>query len=281
MQGGPEQSIAVHPEAGSARVLRRSAFADAAWIDELAGEAWRRASRVIKADARSSVMEGRVGGARVVVKSLRLGGPADVLKRLLRVTRLERQWRGAELLAARNVPAAGPLLLWRGRDTSGVLIESLVMEHVEGRTMLSLLRGGGLSEASMRQLARAAGEQAAMLASMGLVNRDHKPSNLLVMSDAARALESGEARALAPGSIAILDTVAIRRAPPIEARRSMLFSLLVEPIGVGAAPSPLARRAAVRAAARENATAALEDWRAVATRLKEHGDPTPAVDPTD
>lgn len=291
--------VMIVPPARRVRLIRSRTPAAGRLPAALASDGWPARAEVLKQDERSSVLAGESPAGPVVVKSLLLDRRADALKRAVGGTRLLRQWRGAEMLARYGFAVARPLVLWRGRDERGRVVESLAMERLHGRTIIELMADHDLPRNGAFALARALGEQTARLAMLGLVNRDHKPSNLLVVLSEPEAQardheplaraggDSGASASLARASgsdvrIAILDTVAIRRANPWNALAHMLFELIVEPIGCGVAPSPALRRAAARAAARTMglpADDALRLWREVRARLDRHGDATPRVSP--
>jgi hypothetical protein len=243
-----------------------------------ATDGWKRGATVLKHDERSTVLTGESSAGPVVVKSLLLDRPKDVLSRMFSVTRFVRQWGGAELLARHGFAVATPLALWRGRDEQGRLVESLAMERLSGKTVLRHLADRDLPRDEQFALARELGSQAARLALAGLVNRDHKPSNLIVKSLAGVSGSVG-----ASGSVvAILDTVAIRRARPRAALVHMLFELIVEPIGCRLEIPLGLRLAAVRSAVREAGWPRKEVtqlWRDVRAALLAHGDPTPRINP--
>lgn len=234
--------------------------------------AWLDQATVLKQDMKAWVLSGESSVGPVVVKSMLLDQPADLLKRALGVTRLMRQWRGGELLARHGFAVARSLALWRGRDAQGRLVESLAMERHSGKTVLQYLAERDLPSVAEFALARALGSQAARLARAGLVNRDHKPSNLLV--------QPGDGN---QGTVVVvLDTVAIRRARPRAALVHMLFELIVEPVGCRVKAPLGLRLALVRAAVKEFGWPRSEVprlWSDVRARLAAHGDPTPKINP--
>lgn len=235
---------------------------------------WTRHAQVLKRDQREWVIAGDTPSGAVVVKSMVLDRPLDALKRWLGITRLMRQWRGAEILGRHGFVVARPLALWRGRDERGRLVESLAMERLPGKTVLRHLHDRDLAPDDESAVARQIGKDIARLARLGLVNRDHKPSNLLVQPVAG-----------ARGSVvAIIDTVAIRRSRPRAALVHMLFELIVEPIGCGISVPLRLRLWVLRAAVDEMGWQRREIVRLrreVRERLAAHGDPTPKVNPLD
>jgi hypothetical protein len=135
------------------------------------------------------------------------------------------------------------------------------MGAVEGRTLLRVMDRGGLAVRQEQALARAVGAQVAAFGAT--YNRDHKPSNLIVTR------EDG------PPTIAVIDCVAV--ADGADAER-MFTSLVLEPLGCGCLPrrSLLARALAGYTPDRDRRRTI---WRDVARRVREHGDPTPKVNP--
>lgn len=222
---------------------------------------------MLKEEGSTSVLAGDSPAGAVVVKRMVMDRGTDFIRRWCRATRLERQWRGAALLLRHGFSVARPLALWRSRDARGRTVESLAMERLHGETVLRHMADRSLSREAEFALARVLGEQAARLAMLGLVNRDHKPSNLLVLEG---------------GSVAILDTVAIRRGRKWPSLVHMLFALIVEPIGCGVNVPSALRLGTVRAAAcaaglKQQDVARL--WREVRARLERHGDPRPRINP--
>lgn len=248
-----------------ARVVRAS-IADPLRVVALTASAeWLGRAEVLKRDGRSSVLGGRIDGLPVVVKCLRLDRAKDALARVFGGTRGLRQWEGAGLLRARGFATAETLVLFRGRDARGRVVETLVMERVEGATLLESVARG-------LRLARSAGALAGAMARAGVRNRDLKPSNVIVRG--------------ADGALVQIDTVGVRGDSGAGAGE-MLFRLLVECVGVGVMPSRAERWRAVRAALGPGGAggragergAARALWREVALRLARHGDPRPKIDP--
>lgn len=234
---------------------------------------WRERAAVLKREERAWVLAGDSPAGPVVVKSMTLGRMKGFLGRLFGQTRLMRQWRGAQLLRKHGFVVAEPNVLWRERGSQGEIVESLAMPRLQGVTALDSLAHTVAGSARSHSIVRAIGSEVGRLARLGLLNRDHKPSNLLVL-DSDRP---GETR-----RIAILDTVGIRRCGRDEALERMLFSLIVEPIGCGIGV-PIALRVTAVRAALAGAGVPAEDlrrmWKAVQRRFDAHGDPTPRINP--
>ena len=240
------------------------------------------AAQVLKDDRRATVlrMDHTPAGA-VVVKTRLLNRLRDRLDTLFMRTQLERQIRGARTLQRIGVATAEPLLLVRGvhRATRSPR-ESLVTRALPGRTLLHLMddiarrRAHAPSLDAQRAVAHTLGRQLQRFAAAGLFNRDHKPSNLIVMFDDS------------PPEIAVIDTVAIRRDHVRDGGLRMLTSLMLEPLGCRCPPPRTMRMRTLIAATTDQAhpqgaplVARKAAWRAVAQAIHEHGDPTPRVNP--
>ncbi len=181
-------------------------------------------------------------------------------------SRLARQWRGAELAVANGVPASVPVALLRGRDDRGQRIEALVLPYVDGRSALEEIARPS-SRAARRRTLVALGELTGRLVAAGLLNRDHKPSNIVIA---------------AGGGPVLVDTMGIRplrRGETHAATVRMLANLLVECLGVGARPSRADCLRALLAAEPEGAGAWKRRWHELRRRVESHGDPTPRTDP--
>lgn len=236
----------------------------------------------LKLDRRSSVVriDGTPEGA-VVVKTRLTGRLKDRLNAALRRSQAQREVRGAAALHRLGVPTAQPLLLVRGSARDGLgARESLVSRALPGRTLLALMddaarrRPVAPSFAQRAAVARAVGAQLRAFSAARRFNRDHKPSNLIVMFDDS------------PPEIAVIDAVAIRRDRLRIGGLRMLTSLMLEPLGCGCPPSRTMRmRALIEATKDERRPAGAPlaarkaAWRAVAQAIEEHGDPQPRVNP--
>ncbi|MFN0012109.1 MAG: lipopolysaccharide kinase InaA family protein [Phycisphaerales bacterium] len=246
----------------------------AAWQGALAGfdEA---SARVLKRDGADVVLAATVSGREVVVKGWLLGTLWARVKHRARGSRAWRQWRGAELLRGAGIGTPACYAVVTERGAAGVRAW-LVMERVEGRSVLEHLAAGDLSARQEHAVARAIGGMLRGLVRAGVHNRDGKPSNVIVTGfDAA-----GEAR------VAVIDTVGVRRrrADVVE----MMKNLCMEAMGHGC----MARRGLRMRVVREVVGAPSgrlrrppppegeerEMWRAVGERIEGHGDPMPRVD---
>lgn len=260
----------------------------AAWRDALAESLG--AGVALKREKDASVRRARLrigGAARDVVVKTRLGrGVAEAVKVAAGQGRLARQWRGAAVLRKLGVPTARPLALVRHLGAASAS-ETLIMEALEGSSLLEHLSRRDLDPATERAVAEALGAQLALFAAGLRFNRDHKPSNLIV------SIPRG-----GPPQIAVIDCVAVRLAPVgLGGVERMLASLVLEPIGCGCPPTAWEMRRVVRAAARAmlsrrdgagsapppspGAVGALAWalWRAAAEIVEAHGDPTPRINP--
>lgn len=238
----------------------RTGCADAARIAEgVCAPGWAERARVLKREERGTVFAGTIDERDVVVKCHALGRLKDHASVMAGRTRLLRQWRGTEHLERAGVPTTQMLALVRGGVQPRT--EVLVMERVEGRSLLHHVADGGATMA----LADMLGAQVRAIAEAGLINRDHKASNLIVASD---------------GRVVLIDTVGVRPdSSKAASRRHMLFCLIVEMIGTNTATTAGQRMRVAIAANDGDREAARQDYRAVARKLVEHGDPTPKHDP--
>ncbi len=250
------------------------------WAEALRGFD-RGGAECLKSEGPASVHRATLCGRRVIVKCWEWRSVSDRLKLLFGASRARRQWRGAERLERAGVPAARPLVLARDHRP-GLHAECLVLEEVEGRTLIDVMDRPGMGVAEQHRLAEAVGAQVGEIVGAGVYNRDHKPSNLIVSA-------GGDGPRLT-----VLDTVAIRRCPPGSVRRAaqMLASLHIEPTGLECAARGAPRARAVRATAgvilakagaapSRGARRLIERllWSTAGAMVAAHGDPRPAVDP--
>ena len=264
----------------AARVIKIAPGEDGqAWADALSDPAWRQSAELLKRDDGVSVWRTRMLGHDVVVKCWSL----DRLKRRLQVivgaTPARRQWRGAAWLQEHEIPTADPFVIVR-TTLDGRLTECLVMRALIGETVLDHLAGGDLTIRQEHVLARLIGHQIAQITLHNRFNRDHKPSNLIVM------------RTDNPTpTVAVIDSVAIRRATRSHDHLcSMLADLAIEPTGCGCPPRrTLAMRCVLEALAgmfsdgrpkdKDPATLRNEVWAAVMSVMARRGDLTPRINP--
>lgn len=262
------------------------------WLDALRRADWAGAA-VLKEESGDWVcrLDLHVGGRRrtVVAKRRAVRGPWNALKILLRLGRFDRHRRGALWLLDHGFVTARPLLHLR-RAGVAAAEELLILEFLPGRTLLEALARRGTGIRLEHAIARRIGRQIARLGAAGRYNRDHKPSNLLLVGGDGpeQARHGGDA---AP-EVAILDCVAIRRGR--RGAPAMFASLAIEPLGTGCLPRRALCMTAIDAWARDAArggeaggsaaaarrrAAARACWRAARRLVVEHGDPRPRSDP--
>lgn len=244
----------------------------------------------LKEERDDATLLARLNGRDVVLKRWSLPTLWDRLKHIARASRAWRQWRGAERLAAANIPAARGLTIATeyGRISDGLPTDPtrwhrrpprawLIMDVAPGHSVLEHLAsvaGHTLSPREQHAVARALAAMLGQLHAAHLYNRDGKPSNLLVSGfDAA-----GLAR------ITVIDTVGIRTGFPARGTIITLKNLCMEPLGHGCPPRKALMARVIAslddAAPRSSASRAWRRdlWRDVAAAVKAHGDPTPRVD---
>lgn len=261
--------VPITPPEVDVRVVRSRIPDPELLADELGSSAWLSRARIVKNDDRSSVLSGEVGGKGVIVKTvvtnlLRSRAPAQLGR-----TKLARQWRGAELLIEHQLPTVEPVLMWSGRSAKGHHAETLVMERVVGETLLKRFARADMSVRRQHRLAEAVAGLTGRLASAGLFNRDHKPSNIIVCDGA----DNGRT------SLVLIDTGGVTRLGSRDPDR-MLFNLIVELVGTGTLP----RRAVLMQGLGAYMDAARrpirrEIWDSVRHMLESHADPRPKDDP--
>lgn len=272
-------------------------------------------AHVLKREGRSGVWRLTLAGRDVVLKAqVDRGGPArvwgllDAIRGASGRTRLDRHWRGAERLLAAGIPTAAPLALLRAR-LGGQAATLLVTDAVDGDDLLNALPAA--DRAHQTALAQAAGALVARLWMTGILNRDHKPSNLLVAcrpADATSAHSPTHPTLPPPPNPALprlvmIDVVGLARCEVDRidgAPVRMLASLVIEPLGCGVLPRRSVLRAALRGFLQESwdndrharargdlssmnaeweRQSARALWEMVSERVRAHGDPTPRVSP--
>ena len=232
------------------------------------------AARLLKHTADTTVVRAQLnlGGSRsCILKTQRLGGLWNAIRCRLGATRLDRQWKGAQLLQrAKAMPTAECLALLRWKAGDGRTFLTLIMEDLPGRTLLEHMASPP-EPRTRRLLAQAVGAQTRGLLKAHLFNRDHKPSNLIVTSmDPA-----GDQ----PPTLALVDTVGIgdAGARAIEPIRP-LTSLMLEPMGCNVTPRLADRMRTLRAFEPDRDTRR-KLWKRIDAAIKAHGDPTPKDNP--
>ncbi len=274
--------MSAHVEGGSVRVVRsRVGDGGAAVLRAVCAGVWREGAAVMKEGERAWVLggEAEVDGERVgvVVKWMVLDRAKDRVSRAVGRTRLLRQWRGALLLEGAGVDVARVLVVGRGRDGEGRVVEVLVMERVDGRTLIGHVGGEELSGGERRELARRVGAQVAAMAlsAPGVFNRDHKGSNIVV------ARGEGGVRPV------MIDTAGVRRWRVGDVPIAMLAKVYIEMVGVGRVASRVERWRALRAfyevyledwgaaGVRTRRAQVKKGWGAIERMVARHGDATP------
>lgn len=251
------------------------------WVSAIRGF---RPSGTLKRDQSSLVYRGRFGDHDAVVKLRPLNSPFQRLRFLLKLSKHHRQWRGHERLWRAGITTCSALCLARVDAPSGIPKSLLALEHIPGHTLLDHLHEQDLPPSAEIRLARRLGRQIAQVALSGYRNRDCKLSNLI-------AVDPGSQSPL----IAVLDAEGIRRRGLMSARRAcgrMLFSVAVEPVGLGIPIRPslvaavalacareLLREPAHRPASQAARLLAKSLLQSAATSLRSHPDPVPSVDP--
>jgi tRNA A-37 threonylcarbamoyl transferase component Bud32 len=134
--------------------------------------------RELKRDKQGVVTLHVIDGRRWVVKRETRSGMAMRLRHLLRCSAAWRQWRGAERLRNIGVRINEPVaLVHEGGGT-----QTLVLPFVDGVNLHEWLAKPPpevAAEARLR-VARAIGSQMGRVTGAGWINRDHKPTNLMI-----------------------------------------------------------------------------------------------------
>ena len=246
----------------------------AQWARALADPAWRDRAEVLKKDGDVQVLLVEMLGKMVVIKQWNVSRFKRRVQSMFNATPAWRHWRGALLLKKKGIRTAEPIALFRYIH-EGTWIEVLVMEALNGRSVLEHLATGELSVRQEHLLARAIASQLNTLTNAGIRNRDHKPSNLIVTH-----IDDNEA------SVAIIDCVGIKRDSSFMSDEplDMMISLMLEPAGCNCPP----RRTLMMRVLRSY-DGAVDDidwrdvrrdaWEHVSCLVQNHGDPTPKINP--
>lgn len=256
-----QPSVTIHRLASSQEHRR------AEWIQSLARFDPRTATP-LKQDGLDGVWRTSILDRDLALKCLTLTSPLARLKSFVHLSRSFRQWRGAQLLVRAHIDTAEPVVLATQR-TRGETREWIGTAFVEGPTLLKLFSQGCFTTPLAIALGR---HLAGMTRGASLFNRDHKPSNLIV----TLADEPERCR------ISVLDTVGIRTISPASHLRftaRMLASLIIEPTGCGHPPPEDFIRSIAQNAVPAGPTDADRLFGAALAIRKEHGDPTPRVNP--
>ncbi len=260
-----------------ARYAEGAGYSPDQWARALAGVDWS------KAELLSDKPGSSVWRATLVVQKRPMAvvikcEPIEGLKRRLQVllgrSHAHRHWRGAELLKGHGFRTADPKAIVYGRR-DGRTIECLLMEALDGKTVLEHLAAGDLGVRGEHAAARAVGDLTRRLWQAGIYNRDHKGSNLMVVG--------GD-----PACIAVLDAVGLREADILERaldgdRESVLekmsAKILIEASGCGVPPRRALQARFLKSAhpGGHDETRRFAD--SVMGWVEAHGDPTPTHDP--
>lgn len=155
---------------------------------------WASPIRTFKEDRRSQVRCVAHGDQQWVVKRYAVGGIKLRGQRLLGASPAQRETRGAAVLADLGVRCSEPIISWRDRG------EWIVLPYVEGLSLHHWLgQRGGPSRRG--RVLESVGRQAGELTCAGWINRDFKPSNLIID-------EACEEDGLAP---VMIDALGLRR----------------------------------------------------------------------
>lgn len=104
----------------------------------------------------------------------------------LRFTPAWRQWRGAARLRSIGVCCSAPVALVHDRRSGR---QTLVLPYVRGVTLHQFVADAQACDAAQRQrVAAQIGRQIGRIAAAGWINRDHKPSNLILDDNAQQGL---------------------------------------------------------------------------------------------
>ncbi len=279
-----------------ARYAEGGGYSPDQWARALAGVDWS-AAELLSDKPDSSVWRATLVVQKrpmaLVIKCEPITGLKRRVQRLLGTTHAHRHWRGAELLMRHGFRTAEPKAIVYGvRD--GVTIECLIMEALDGRSLLDYLADPTIPVRSQHEIATRVGNWTARIWGKGIFNRDHKGSNILV--PAQRGSEP-----------ALIDCVGLRYRDRLEQRLdgdrimdlyAMLGKIMIEARGCGAEPrrsvamrgyfgafsveqDRMARCARLKSPQdRERyRKARLEDIEMILVEIDCHGDPTPEHDP--
>ncbi len=153
-----------------------SAEPRADWIQRLLNPA-SQAVRALKSETRNQTLLVHADDRHWVVKRYRLPWWKAWLYQTVKRTPAWREWRGAQRLSAAGARVARPAVLVH--QPSEPWTQALILPYVEGENLAQYL---GRPHPAVRRigLARRIGRQIGQLAAAGLINRDHKATNLIV-----------------------------------------------------------------------------------------------------
>ncbi|MDQ7012746.1 MAG: hypothetical protein Q9O74_02480 [Planctomycetota bacterium] len=243
----------------------------------------------LKDHPKGTVYRATLLGRDCIIKCSPIASPKRRLQTLLRQTPAQKHWKNALWLRAHNIPTAPPLAILRGtHDTTPV--ECLVLAFLPGSTVLDHLAADDLSTAEQHRVAETLATIACRLATLGVRNRDPKPSNLIVTNVTPERAE-----------LAVIDCADLRhtRKTIEHAVARMLAAAYIEPLGCGIPPRRALCARAIRTAAAalhphhphhphhpdhpdhpHHPTAAAQQlWKHTAAIVSTHRNPTPAHNP--
>lgn len=151
--------------------------------------------KIYKDDARSRVVLVEHGGQRWVIKQFRASPWKTWAYHHLHGSPAWREWRGAQWLARSGCLVNAPLAMVYEQRLSA-WCESLVLPYVEGTSMYHWLvshtgaaSGDEECRGARRWIAREVGRMIGTMTVAGIINRDLKPSNLIITSVCERGVE--------------------------------------------------------------------------------------------
>lgn len=204
----------------------------------------------------------------IVVKVHGAASIRDRIRALAGSTRLRRQRLGAQILQRAGIATAAPLAAGISSDDTGRPSEWLALESVPGVSLLEALhhatpeRATGLAS----QLGELIGQM--VTGKSPVFNRDQKPSNIIVST---------------PGELVVVDTVGVRALAAMPRERAvarMVASALIEPAGCGVRlPKTFAANILAGLAPSFDPVTLARVAAMVSSILREHGDPTPRINP--
>ena len=253
------------------------------WRAALEDPAWLTASHVLKEENGSWVRRATLRDREIVVKCRSLNTLSRRLKTRFGLGHGDKQWHGAEILQRIGVRTARPLAIASAR-TDDRMCEVLVLEYLRGKSLLEVLNevshSIGPKVRQQHAITKSVIETTLAMLQTGVWNRDHKPSNLIVL----------EGDQSAP-KIAIIDCVGIREGGVYGLEnepQASLACLVIEAIGCNCPPRRALWLIALKALISSNQTVAnrsqerklLAAWiHAIDSEVQAHGDPRPKVNP--
>ncbi len=152
--------------------------------------------QLLKGDAATQVWLTTYNNAPLILKRWHLVSWLDRFKAFFKQSRGDRHWLGAARLHKSHIRTAACHALVKESDAHGVWYW-LVMEQLQGPTLLEHLTNNVLTFAQEEELLEELAAITAQQVHAGFVNRDQKPSNLILLQ--------GEG----PLHLAVIDTVGL------------------------------------------------------------------------